>query len=408
MKRSLTIMTVTALGLVAALFAGAPAVADGTITWAAANSTATGDQDNSAISAGRNGYVAVVWEDDRDSTAPENPVHSDVWIRLYRDGVSLYEKKLSDSGTGDWSHLHPDVALHDDGSAVVVWADDKDGNGYYQIAVRTVNTAGTVTGSATANAGSAGQQINPAVAADPDGAGFAVAFEDKQDTTAPTVRLSGFNSITAKAYEVQVNAAGGTHQRPDVAMGAAQNAIVVWDEDTDGNGYFNVARKVFTPAGSVKLAQSAVNVAGDGQQRHASVAASFNGDHVVGWETDHTGTVQIGVRSFAATGAPASTVDTYLPGTDPQVGIDDQRAVVVSWTAAQDVFVQGVNADGSTTGRQPRITANTTVTGRQDEPAAAVNPWGQIFLTCTDDADGNTFDQVHLGTGLVNSTWSRP
>ncbi|ALG09492.1 hypothetical protein [Kibdelosporangium phytohabitans] len=403
MKRALTI-TATALTILAA--AVAPAAADGTITWAAANSTATGDQDNSAVSAVRNGYVAVVWEDDRDTAAPENPLHSDVWIRLYRDGASLYEKKLSAGGEGNWSHLHPDVALHDDGTAVVVWADDKDGNGYYQIAVRTLNTAGTVTGSATANANSDGQQINPAVAADPDGAGFAVAFEDKQGTAAPTVRVSGFNSITAKAYEVQVNAAGGTHQRPDVAMGAAQNAIVVWDEDTDANGFFTVARKAFTPSGGVKLAQSAVNVIGDGQQRHASIAANFNGDHVVGWETDHTGTVQIGVRSFTATGAASSTVDTYLPGADPQVGIDDQRAAVVTWTEAQDIFVQGLNPDGSVTGRQPRIRANTNATGRQDEPALGVDAWGQIVMTYTDDADGNTFDQVYLGTGLNNSTWS--
>nr|WP_042181902.1 hypothetical protein [Kibdelosporangium sp. MJ126-NF4]CEL14032.1 RTX toxins and related Ca2+-binding proteins [Kibdelosporangium sp. MJ126-NF4]CTQ88398.1 RTX toxins and related Ca2+-binding proteins [Kibdelosporangium sp. MJ126-NF4] len=404
MKRALTIAATALFGLASAV---TPAAADGTITWAAANSTSTGDQDNSAISAVRNGYVAVVWEDDRDSAEPENPVHSDVWVRLYRDGVSLYEKKLSAGGEGNWSHLHPDVALHDDGSAVVVWADDKDGNGYYQIAVRTLNAAGTVTGSATANASSTGQQINPAVAADPDGPGFAVAFEDKQDTTAPTVRLSGFTSITAKAYEVQVNAAGGTHQRPDVAMGAAQNAIVVWDEDSDGNGYFNVARKAFTPAGAVRLAQSVVNAAGDGQQRHASVAANFNGDHVVAWETDHTGTVQIGVRSFSATGAASSTVDIYVPGTDPQVGIDDQRAAVVTWAEAQDIFVQGLNADGTTTGRQPRIRANTNATGRQDEPAVGVDAWGQIAMTYTDDADGNTFDQVYLGTGLNNSTWPR-
>lgn len=393
MKR---LLTLTAAGMLALT---GTALADGTITWGPANSTATGDQDNSSISAVRSGYVAVVWEDDRDTTAPENPVHSDIWIRLYRDGTSLYEKKLSDSGEGNWSHVHPDVALHDDGTAVVVWADDKDGNGYYQIAVRTLNTAGTVTGSAVANATADGQQINPAVAADPDGTGFAVAFEDKQGTAAPTVRVSGFNSITAKAYEVQANAAGGTHQRPDVAMGAAQNAIVVWDEDTNGSA--NVVRKAFTPTGSVKLAQAVVNAGTDGTQRHASIAANFNGDYVVGWETAG----QIGVRSFSATGAAASTVDTIVPGADPQVGIDDQRAAVVNWAQGQDIFVQGLNPDGSTAGRQPRITANTNLAGRQEEPAVGVDAWGQIFMTYSDDADGNTYDQVYLGTGLNNSTW---
>lgn len=34
-----------------------------------------------------------------------------------------------------------------------------------------------------------------------------------------------------------------------------------------------------------------------------------------------------------------------------------------------------------------------------------VDPWGLITLTYTDDNDGNTFDQIHLGTGLTNTVW---
>jgi hypothetical protein len=148
-----------------------------------------------------------------------------------------------------------------------------------------------------------------------------------------------------------------------------------------------------------------------GQQRHPSVAANANGDFAVAWETDHTGTAQTAVRSFGATGVARSAVDTVLPGTDPQVGIDDQLSVAVAWTQTVnatdgvDVVVQGLNPDGSTTGRQPRLRANTTVAGRQDEPALAVDPWGLITLVLTDDNDGNLFDQVYLGTGLTNSTW---
>lgn len=375
------------------------------ITWSTANSAATGDQDNAAVSAVRGGYTAVVWEDDRDATGPADPVHSEVFLRLYRDGVSLYEKKLSAAGTGDWRHVQPDVALHEDGSAVVVWAEDPDANGFYNIAVRVVNTDGTVAGSATANASSAGQQLNPAVAADPDSTGFAVVWEDKQSTTAPTVRVAGFASVTSKTYEAQVHAAGGTHQRPDVAMGAAGNAIVVWDEDGDGNGSFNVGRKILTPAGGVKLAQGTANASAAGQQRHPAVAANFNGDYAVAWETDHTGTAQVGARSFTANGVAQSTVDTVLPGADPQIGIDDQLGVVVSWVSASDVYAQGLNPDSTVAGRLPRLATDQTTTGRQDEPALGVDPWGQLTVVYTDDNDGNLFDQVYLGTGLVNSTW---
>jgi hypothetical protein len=404
-----TLVTVIGLPLAGIVATATSAFAAGTtpadITWITANSVATGDQDNSALAAVRTGYTAVVWEDDRDSTTPTDPVHSEVFVRLFRDGVSLFEKKLSAGGTGNWRHVQPDVALHEDGTAVVVWSEDPDGNGFYNIAVRTLNTAGTVTGSARANANTAGQQSYPAVAANPEGPAFAVAFEDQQGTAAPTVRVSGYASITSKTYEVQANATGGTHQRPDVAMGAAKNAIVVWAEDGDANGVFNVARKILTPTGGVKLAQGLANVTTAGQQRHPSVAANFNGDFVVGWETDHTGTAQTGVRSFTATGAAQAAVDTFVPGADPQVGIDDQLAVVVNWTEASDIYAQGLNPDGSTTGRLPRLRVHTVIAGKQDEPALAVDPWGLITLAYTDDNDGNGFDQIYLGTGLINSTW---
>ncbi|MFD1149991.1 hypothetical protein [Saccharothrix hoggarensis] len=397
--KKLMITTTAALMLLVTGTASAAA------TWAAANSTATGDQDNAAVSAARNGWTAVVWEDDRDDATPTDPVHSDVWVRLFKDGVSRYEQKLSTGGTGNWRHVQPDVAVRDNGTAVVVWADDGDGNGFYNVQVRELGTTGTVTGSARANANTDGQQLNPAVAADPDTSGFAVVWEDKQTTTNPTVRIAGFASVTSKTYEAQVNTAGGTHQRPDVAMGAAGNAIVVWDEDGDGNGFFNIGRKILTPSGGVKVAQAPVNASGDGQQRRPAVAANFNGDHVVAWETDHTGTAQVGVRSFAATGAARTPADTVLPGTDPQVGIDDQLNVAVTWAEAADVHTQGLNPDGTVAGRLPRQPTVSTATGRQDEPALGVDPWGRITIAYTDDNDGNGFDQVYLGTGLVNSTW---
>ncbi|MDQ3404973.1 MAG: hypothetical protein M3548_16555 [Actinomycetota bacterium] len=393
----------TALAITVA--AAGVAHADGTITWTTANSVATGDQDNAAVASVRTGYTAVVWEDDRDETNPLDPVHSEVFLRLYRNGTSLFEKKLSAGGTGNWRHVQPDVALREDGTTVVVWATDPDGNGYFQIAAQTVNTAGTVTGSATANGNSAGQQVKPAVAADPDGPGFAVVFEDIQGTAASTVRVSGFASITSKTYEAQAHATGGAHGAPDVAMGAAQNAIVVWTEDGAGTGLSQIARKVLTPAGGVKLAQGTVNVSGDGRQRDPVVAANVNGDFAVAWETDHTGTPQVGVRSFSATGVAQAPVDTVLPGVDPQIGVDDQRSVVVNWSEATDIYVQGLNPDGSVTGRQPRLRAHTTITGRQDEPAMTVDPWGLITLAYTDDNDGNGFAQIYLGTGLNNSTW---
>src|SRR5262249_47066068 len=178
-------------------------------------SVSTGEQADAAVATNRIGDVAVAWRDDRDATNPGDNTHSEIYLRLFRNGTSAYEIKLSaggDSGA-NWKHLTPDVGLDDRGNAVVVWADDPDGNGFYNVPYRVVSPTGSVLASGRANANTDGQQINPKVAVDPDGApnsatavAFTVVWEDIQGTAAPTIRAAGYTAATTKAYEVMVNA----------------------------------------------------------------------------------------------------------------------------------------------------------------------------------------------------------
>src|SRR6266508_4014971 len=151
---------------------GEPAVAVVPSVWMVANSVATGDQDAPAVAAN-----------------PADNTHSEIYLRRFRNGVSSYEVKLSAGGTSgaSWKHVTPDVGLDDRGNAVVVWADDPDGNGFYNIPYRVVSPAGSVIGSGYANASTAGQQLAPKVSVDPDGApgsttavAFTVVWEDIQ------------------------------------------------------------------------------------------------------------------------------------------------------------------------------------------------------------------------------------
>jgi hypothetical protein len=393
----------------------AAALAAASLTWTTANSTATGDQDTAAIAANRNGQVAVAWEDDRDSTDPGNNNHSDVWVRLFTDGVAKYELKLSAGGTSgtNWKHISPDVALDDKGNAVVVWAEDADGNGVFNISYKVISPAGSVTATGRANAGTAGDQIAPKVAVDPDGApnggavAFTVVWEDVQGT-AYTVKAAGYTGPTTKAYEVFASQQAGQHHRPDVAVSASGDALVAWDEDADANGYYNIGLVgLAKSSGAVTLSRRTANSLGGGQQRHPAIAADFNGDFAVAWESDHTGTAGVWTRSFAP-GAVARGTEVLVAdgGADPAIGIDGQTNTVVGWSVSGlDVYGGGFNADGTTAGRLTAQTLSQTTTGRQEQIAVAVSNWGEFCVAYTDDNDGNTFDQVLLGTGGVNSDW---
>ncbi len=48
-----------------------------------------------AIASNRNGDVAVVWEDDRDTTNATDNTHSEIYLRLFHNGAAKYEVKLS-------------------------------------------------------------------------------------------------------------------------------------------------------------------------------------------------------------------------------------------------------------------------------------------------------------------------
>lgn len=417
MKRILAITTLAATALTfTATTADAHIAAP---TWVTANSVSTGDQDAASVAINRNGYVAVAWEDDRDTDNATDPVHSEIYLRLFRNGTSVYETKLSaggSSGVTNWRHLHPDVGLDDKGNAVVVWQDDPDGNGYYNIPYRVVNTAGTVTASGNANSSSTGQQINPRVAVDPDGApsGAAVAFtvvwEDIQTGAQPTVKAAGYTGPSTRAWQVTASQTTGQHHNPDVAVSASGDAVVVWDNDSDGNGYYQIGLvRLARTSGALTLPRQSANASGGGQQRHAAVAADFNGDFAVAWESDHTGTAGVWTRSFTSSGAGRyADTEVATGGTAPSIGIDDQAQTVVGWTvpgADPDVWVRGFGTDGTDTGRLSSQRLSSATDGRQEQMTLAVSPYAEVAVAYTDDSDGNTYDQVILGLGISNNSW---
>jgi hypothetical protein len=384
-------------------------------TWVAANSVSTGDQDAASVAINRNGYVAVAWEDDRDTDNATDNVHSEIYLRLFHNGTAVYETKLSaggSSGVTNWRHLHPDVGLDDKGNAVVVWQDDPDGNGYYNIPYRVVNTAGAVTASGNSNSSSTGQQINPRVAVDPDGApsgaavAFTVAWEDIQTGTPATVKAAGFTGPTTRAWEVTASQTTGQHHNPDVAVSASGDAVVVWDEDGDANGDYNIGLiRLGRTNGAATLSRRVANSNTTGQQTHPAAAANFNGDFAVAWESAGA----VATRAFNSAGAAGyADVQVATAGVGPSIGIDDQSQTVVGWTVAgtdPDVWVRGFGTDGTDTGRLSAQRLSSVATGRQEQMTVAVSPFAEVAVAYTDDNDGNTYDQVYLGTGISNNSW---
>ena len=182
-----------------------------------------------------------------------------------------------------------DMAVAPSGNFIVVWEDDRDQDGCFEI------RAGSFTPDKkdlldpfTVNSTSSGQQINPAVAWNVSEA-FVVVWQDDSN-------LNGLHQIKARVFEADgteriaqftVNvAASGEQTDPDVAMDANGNFVVVWEDDTDNDGLYQVHARGFNADGLERWSQFTVNVEGAGQQTDPAIAMNPSGDFLIVWEDD--------------------------------------------------------------------------------------------------------------------------
>lgn len=373
-----------------------------TVYWADAAAVSGDHQTDSAVATSHNGrFTAVVWEDDRLGSDPNDTVGTNIYLRVYQDGKAKFVRAVTGTGAGNWKHIQPDVAVRDDGTTMVTWADDHDGDANFGIKVKTFDSVGAQTGETVANTATAGQQQNPRIAADPNGTGFAIAYENWNGNP-KQVYLAYFSAITARKWDKIISPGTGPSQNPDVAMGSNGNAVVVWEMEVS-SGVFGIRIRGFSPTGTESLGYRSPS--GNGDQRDASVAADFAGNFVVGWQNDRAVNTQVAVRSYTAAGT-GGPIHYGANGAVPRVAIDDQRRAVVTWRANGHVYLRGVNADGTTTGRLPALqTTPVASTNLYVQPAVAVDPVGAITLTYNKTTSASALAQVQYGTGLSNFGW---
>ncbi len=375
------------------------------------NTVGTGDQIQ-AVLAGRpaGGFVAA-WEDDSQG----NP---DVMMRGFEPGgCQAFSQRMAPAdGTG--TQLAPAAGMAADGSFVVAWQDDTDGNGVYQIHARGFDAGGSERFTRiTVNSVSTGQQENPAVAVAPDGR-FAVAWEDDRDRDGDMqVWLRGFNADGSERFaERSVHAdVAGKRQRPAVAATPDGGCVVVWEDDGDGNGIFQIHARGFRADGSERFARRTVNSQAAGQQRNPAVAADGTGGFVVVWEDDQDsdGDYQLLARGFDAGGSQRfadKRVHQVAGGQHraPVVAAAPNGAFAVAWEDDGDgngkyqIRVRGFTASGAES--LGERTVNRIADGQQLAPGLALDDTGALAIVWQDDMDGNGYYQL-LARGL---DWALP
>lgn len=299
------------------------------------NQTTANVQYGPAVGADANGNFVVVWE----SYSGLNTW--DVFGRRFRpDGTPIGPEFQVNTYTTGYQYL-ADVAVHDDGSFVVVWQSDY--QGYYSVTARRYDSAGTAGPEFIVNNYLDHLHQQPRVRGGGDGA-FVVAWY--ADGARPDY------DIFARRYDTAGNPLGGQFQVNDVtadyqgfpslAVEANNEFVVSWQSFSLSSGYDIFARR-FNAAGTPILGQFQVNTYTAGSQIRSSTAVDDAGNFMVTWHsagTDGSGFSLQG-RHFAAAGNPTSVefrVNTYTTG--------DQWMSSVTAKGPGDFLVVWESSDG--------------------------------------------------------------
>ena len=266
------------------------------------NSVGSGNQYKPDIATSSNGNFVVVWEDDNDNNGSY-----DIRARgLSSDGCEVFSDMVVNTLTSG-QQKKPAIAMDSNGNFVVVWEDDNDNNNSYDIYVKGFNSNGTQRFAYfRVNTVSSGQQLKPAIAMDSNG-NFVVVWEDDNDNNGSyQIFARGFNSNgTQRFADITVNTVGsGQQKRPDVAMDSNGNFVVVWQDDNDNNDYYDIMARGFNANGTQRFADITVNSVASGQQYSPKIAMDPNGNFVVAYEDDNNNndTYDIKARGFNANG----------------------------------------------------------------------------------------------------------
>lgn len=224
-----------------------------------------------------NGDYVVIWHDDQDQDG-----FYDLLCRgFYANGAQKFSDRLINQASNTGA-LNPVVAMADDGSFVVAWEDDADHNGFYQIKARGFTASGgSRISEFTVNSAGPGQQLQPAIGMAPDGA-FVIAWTDDQDHNFYSeVFARGFNANGSERFsDITVNGVGTASQyRPSVGLAADGGFVVAWIDQA-----YAVKSRPFDPNGTPLADEMILNNDSLQMTNRPTIDVTPDGDYVVVWE----------------------------------------------------------------------------------------------------------------------------
>jgi hypothetical protein len=251
------------------------------------------------------------------------------------------------------------------------------------------------------------QQMDPAVAALPDGSAIITwsSYGQDGDMWGIYARKIASTGKFPTVKEFQVNQYTAFNQRnPAVATLANGNYVIVWISEQER--FYNsvdVYARIFTPAGVAVTDEIAIN-SNTNICADPSVAPNGDGGFTVVWGQKDSVVITNGWdvwgRAFSASGLPEVSdfrINTYLYGDQyrPKIASGPSGALVVWTSLAQDGSREGVYGRFLQGGNQVsgnELLVNTTTVSQQIHPAVAWNGVDRFLVVWSSFVGQSGFD----------------
>lgn len=170
----------------------------------------------------------------------------------------------------------------------------------------------------------------------------------------------------------------GAQTRPDAAMNATGDSVVVWESYLQDGGGWGIFGQRFDADGNPVGSEFQVNSTGAGDQRYPAAAIRPDGSFTVVWLDSDADGDGIRGRRFTASGAPVGgdfAVNPTTAGdqTSPDVAVDGSGVGIVVWQsdATGDLEIRGRRLDATGVPTGSELTINSTTAADQQAPAVA-------------------------------------
>ncbi|MBQ9815861.1 MAG: metallophosphoesterase [Proteobacteria bacterium] len=305
------------------------------------NQNSAGDQSHSSVAANDKGNIVFVWEDDSDD---KDGVSHDIYGRVFQPGGCAQTGNIVINAETKGDQSEPDVAMDKDGNFVVVWTDDSDNNGSTEVWMRGFKPDGTERwGRKAVNTVPKNNQRDAHIAMAADGT-FAVSWTDERASKDnPQIWVRGFNANGTERFAERpiVDGAFGKRIHSDIFMDDSKNIAVTWQDDKDGNDWFEIYMRLLSADGKDKTNVLKVNSDPNGQQLFPSIGGKRDGSgFIVSWADypKDNSNASIKARKFDAAGQPlnkeikvSKIIKEDQEEQYSQVCMDSKGNAVIAW-----------------------------------------------------------------------------